>query len=188
MNTVGVVRAQTAFGKVYLVDGSAGHYSIYDPNTRAVFPWVASPRSLPVGKFDASLAATIITLYRGRVVLSGIEDDPQNWFMSKSGDPLDWDYFATPSATIAIAGNNSDAGLVGDRITCLAPFGDDLMVMGGDHTLWIMRGDPADGGRIDNLSQQVGIIGPDAVALDALGTMYFFGNGVLWRLPKGGTP
>ncbi len=182
----GIVRAQTAFSKVYLTDGVSAHYRIYDPGSRTVITWTPTANVLPVGKADPSLGATLIALYRGRIVLSGIADDPQNWFMSAAGDPLDWNYGATPSATMAVAGNNSVAGLVGDRITCLAPANDDLMVIGGDHTVWMMRGDPADGGRIDNISQQTGIAGPDAFAFDPQAVMYFFGNGILWRLtPKG---
>jgi hypothetical protein len=182
----GIIRARTAFGKVYLCDGVTSHYQVYDPATQSVVAWVPTANTLPVGVSDPSLAATIIALYRGRIVLAGLADDPQDWFMSKAGDPLDWNYGATPSAVMAVAGNNSTAGLVGDRITCLAPANDDLMVMGGDHTLWMMRGDPADGGRIDNISSSVGIIGPDAAAYDPSSVLYFFGDGVLWRLsPQG---
>jgi hypothetical protein len=186
MNTTGVVHGQAAYGKIYLVDGVAAHYKVYNPTTQSTTTWTpTAPGVLPKGAIDLTLGATIIKLYRGRIVLSGVQDDPQNWFMSRAGDPLDWDYGGTVTALMPVAGNNSVAGLVGDRITCLAPVGDDLMVMGGDHTLWVMRGDPADGGRVDNLSQQVGIIGPDAYAIDPTGTMYFFGNGILWRLTFG---
>ena len=186
-NTTGIVRAQTAFGKMYLTDGLAAHYRVYDPGSRTMTAWVPTPPGLlPTGVADPSLGATLIALYRGRIVLSGIADDPQNWFMSAAGDPLNWAYGATPSATMAVAGNNSVAGLVGDRITCLAPANDDLMVIGGDHTIWIMRGDPADGGRIDNVSHTTGIAGPDVFAFDPQAVMYFFGNGILWRLTSNG--
>lgn len=185
-NTTGIVRGQTAFGKVYLTDGDSAHYSVYDPGSQTILTWTPTVGSLPVGTADPSLAGTIMALYRGRVVLAGLSEDPQNWFMSAAGDPLDWDYGATPSAVMAVAGNNSVAGLVGDRITCLAPANDDLMVIGGDHTIWIMRGDPADGGRIDNVSNSTGIVGPDAFAFDPQSTLYFFGNGVLWRLTPDG--
>lgn len=186
MNVTGIVRGQAAFQKIYLCDGVAAHYSVYDPTTQTMSAWVPTAGSLPTGAADTSLGATIIALYRGRIALSGIADDPQNWFMSKAGDPLDWDYGATPSAVMAVAGNNSIAGLVGDRITCLAPANDDLMVMGGDHSVWMMRGDPADGGRIDNVSTSTGVAGPDAITFDPQSVCYFFGNGVLWRLTPDG--
>ena len=127
-------------------------------------------------------------LYRGRLVMAGLTSDPQNWFMSAAGNPLDWDYGATVSATMAVAGNNSDAGYCPDIITCLAPYSDDLMFIGGDHSLWLMRGDPADRGRIDNVSYQTGISGPDAFTFDPNGVFYFFGSGTLWRMTAGGVP
>ena len=129
---------------------------------------------------------TMIALYRGRIVLSGLSSDPQNWFMSKVGDPLDWNYTPTTiTQTMAVAGNNSVAGLMGDVITCLAPYNDDLMFMGGDHTLWVMRGDPAAGGMIDNISYQTGVAGPDAFTRDPEGNCYFFGAGTFWQMPAG---
>jgi len=134
----------------------------------------------------AAVGCNIIALYRGRVVMSGLHTDPQNWFMSAVGDPLDWDYSpATTSATMAVAGVNTDAGKLGDIVTALIPYSDDLMIIGGDHTVWIMRGDPADGGVIDNISYQTGIAGPDAFTWDPAGNLYFFGAATLWRMGAG---
>jgi len=128
----------------------------------------------------------IITLYRGRIVMAGLESDPHNWFMSASGDPLDWDYFpATDSQTMAVAGNIADTGKLGDVITALAPYSDDLLIIGCDHTLWVMRGDPAAGGVIDNVSYQTGIAGQEAFTWDTDGNFYFFGAGTLWRMAAG---
>ncbi len=137
---------------------------------------------------EADASIKYLTLYRGRIVGWGLFTDPQNWFMSAVGDPNNWDYSpATTSQTQAIAGNNSDAGLLGDVLNCCAPYSDDLMYMGGDHTLWVMRGDPAAGGVIDNVSYQTGIAGPYAFAWDPDGTFYFVGGGKLWKIPAGTT-
>lgn len=185
----GRIGMQPAFGKMYFCDGVASHYRVYDTTGRSLSSWTATlPGLLPVGDVDPTKACKIITLYRGRIVLAGLEEEPHNWFMSASGNPLDWDYGATSSATMAVAGNDCDAGECPDIIKCLAPFNDDLMVIGGDHTTWYMRGDPADGGRIDNISNQTGISGPEAYALDPNGVMYFFGSGTVWRLVQGGQP
>lgn len=136
----------------------------------------------------ASLGCKLMALYRGRVVLSGLQADPHNWFMSAVGDPLDWNYSPTTvSAIQAVAGHASDAGKLGDIVTALAPYSDDLMIIGGDHTLWVMRGDPAAGGMIDNISYQTGIAGPEAFAWDPMGNLYFFGSGALWRMGAGAT-
>jgi hypothetical protein len=180
VSTVERVHMTDSLGKMYFADGS--NYKVWDNATNTVSTWTASaPGNLP---YQGSDKCRLIASYRGRIVLSGLVDDPQNWFMSAVGDPLNWDYGATVSATMAVAGNNTIAGKCPDIITCLAPMNDDLMVIGGDHTLWLMRGDPADGGRIDNLSQQMGILGPDSWCTDPNGTFYFFGNGVLWSMPR----
>lgn len=131
----------------------------------------------------ATEGARIITTYRGRVVLSGLRGEPQNWFMSASGDPFDFDFSpATTTSTQAVAGNNSDAGQLGDVITALAPYLDDIMIMGGANTLWVMRGDPAAGGAIDNISRNIGIAGPEAWTFDTGGNFYFFGRNGLYRM------
>ena len=183
MNTTGIVRGVPLNGKIYLLDGTSSHYLIYDPGTRTVLPWTPDDGVLPVGTSNPSHACSIAARYRNRIVLAGLDTDPQDWFMSAVGDPLNWDYSpATITTTIAVAGNNSDAGLVGDSITCLAAYNDDLLIMGGSQSIWLMRGDPADGGRIDAISHEVGIIGPDAWCLDAQGNMYFFGGGVFYRM------
>lgn len=183
--TSGRIGVQSAFAKTYFCDGTSSGYKVLNNVTDTVSTWTPTGGSLPA---SGTTRARYIALYRGRIVLSGMVDDPHNWFMSVAGDPLDWDYGATPSATMAVAGNNTDAGYCPDIITCLAPYSDDLMYIGGDHTIWIMRGDPADRGRIDNISYQTGISGPDAFAFDPNGIFYFFGSGTVWRMAEGGVP
>lgn len=178
LSTVGInVMSAVAYRDVFFVDGK---YSVlYDYSDGKVETWTATAGTLPAN-------ATIMALYRGRIVLAGRTADPHNWYMSKAGDPFDWDYApAITTAIQAVAGNNTDAGECPDIITCLAPYSDDLMVMGGDHSIWIMRGDPADRGRIDSVSYQTGIIGKYAFSYDANGLLYFFGNDQVWRMNPG---
>lgn len=167
---------------VYYVDGLL--YKRLNLTSNAVVAWAATVGTLPID--TANNTATMIATYRNRIVLSGLVADPQNWFMGAVGDPLDWDYApATTSATMAVAGNNSNAGVVGDVVTCLAPYNDDVMVMGGDHTIWVMRGDPAARGQIDNVSYKTGIVGPRAFAWDDRGSIHFFGSGRHWIMSAG---
>jgi len=184
-----------ADGDYIEITGSTANDGIYTvASTSGSGPTVITvDQAVPDDTVDGVLGQTLtrcrlIASYRGRIVMAGLSTDPQNWFMSAAGDPLDWDYGATASATMAVAGNNTSAGKCPDVITCLASLNDDLLIIGGDHTLWLMRGDPADGGRIDNISQQMGISGADAYCFDPNGTFYFFGNGALWRMIPGQTP
>lgn len=171
--------------------GNDGAYQIASTGYGAPNFTIIVTQAIPSAVVDgtisyADVGCNLIALYRGRVVLSGLQTDPHNWFMSAVNDPLDWDYNpATPSQTQAVAGTSTDAGKLGDVVTALAPYSDDLMVMGGDHTLWVMRGDPAAGGTIDNISYQTGIAGPEAFTWDPEGNFYFFGAGSLWRMGAG---
>lgn len=170
---------------VYFADGT--QYKKLDLDTSTVSDWTATAGSLPV---DANgKRARIGCLWRGRIVLSGLTDDSQNWFMSAVNDPGDWDYSpANTTPTQAVAGNASDAGLVGDRVTALVPFSDDFLLIGGDHSIWIMNGDPADGGSIDNVSRSIGIVGPEAWCHHPDGSIFFVSYDGLHRMSPGSQP
>src|SRR6202020_709199 len=79
-------------------------------------------------------------------------------------------------ATAAVAGNNSTVGVVGDVVTALIPYSDDLLIFGGDHTIYIMTGDPAAGGQIDLVSDAIGMAFGIPWCKDPYGTVYFFSN------------
>lgn len=178
----GNVQLQNAYNKVFVVDGTNSKVFNLVSNTVSDWDSLVTDGTLQPG-------ARLIALYRGRIVLSGVVDDPNNWFMSRVGDPFDWDYSpATTSALDAVAGNNSQAGLVGDVVTALIPFGDDLMIIGGDSTIWQMTGDPAAGGSLDMISDQTGIAFGRAWAKDPSNTLYFMGIDGIYRMRIGGSP
>lgn len=177
-----LIEMQQAYSNVFMVDGVRSKY--YSRTLDTILEWstAVTGGTLPSG-------ARLIALYRGRVVLSGLVSDPSNWFMSKSGDPFDWNYSpTTPSAVQAVAGNNSEAGLVGDIITALIPFSDDALIFGGDHTIYQMTGDPAAGGTIDLISDKTGIAFGRAWTKDPNGTLYFWGSDGIYRMAMGQKP
>lgn len=105
------------------------------------------------------LGCPLVCRYRQRIVWAGADHQPHIWYMSRSGDPLDYDYsLGLDDGGRAIAGTSSEQGVIAEPITALAPVGDDYLIFGCKRSLWIMRGDPGLGGRIDNLSQTVGIV------------------------------
>ena len=180
--------ADTAFQKLFVADGISANYQYLDFADTTLKDWAGdiTDGSLPQGTTDTTLGCRFLAVYRGRVVLSGLKEEPQNWFMSRAGDPFDFDYSPTvPDATQAVAGNNSEAGELGDIVTALAPYQDDLMVMGGANSVWVMRGDPAAGGQIDNIVRGIGIVGPHAWCFDDVGNFYFFAVNGLYRISAG---
>lgn len=123
-------------------------------------------------------------LYRGRLVLSGHSTYPHQWYMSKVGDPWDWIFSATDPLT-AVAGNNADAGEIGDIIRALIPYKDDYLIFGCATSIWVLTGDPAAGGSIDSVDLTVGMYGAESWCFDGKGNLYFFGTGGIYKVPMG---
>lgn len=173
---------QDAYGKVYIVDGQGP--KVYDPDSDEVQGWTATS-----GKGTVPQNARLIALYRGRIVLSGIDSEPYNWFMSKLGDPNDWDYSpATTNVTQAVAGNLSNLGQIGDIINTIMPFNDDVCLFGCDGSIWAMSGDPADGGVIDLVTDQTGTAFGSAWTKSPSGIIYFAGVDGIYALERGSLP
>ncbi len=170
------VQTATVFSSVYLVDSSA--VKVLDCSTGAVANLTATDGSLPTG-------CRLVCNWRSRLVLARPDSAPHLWFMSRVGDPTDWDYAETDPAA-AVSGNNARAGTIGDVITALMPADDDVLFVGGDHSLWRMVGDPNAGGSIVPVSEQIGVIGPNAWAQDEKGFIYFVSPQGLYRVDKGG--
>jgi len=118
-------------------------------------------------------------LYRGRCVLSGNPIYPHQWYMSRIANPWDWNYSATDAMT-AVAGQQANAGQIGDVIRALIPYKDDILIFGCATSMWYLRGDPASGGTIDSFDLTVGIYGADSWCIDSKGTLYFWGSGGIY--------
>jgi hypothetical protein len=171
--TANVIRADDNGGILYFADGT--NFKKYDPTTNTVSAWTASSGSLPVD--NAGNAPRLIVTWNGRTVLSGLPGDGQNWFMSAVGDATNWNYNPSPSVeTQAVAGNNAPAGHVGDVITCMIPYRNDLLIFGCDHSIWQMSGDPMAGGRLDRISDITGIAWGTPWCKNPNGSIYFFGS------------
>ena len=127
----------------------------------------------------------LIALYQHRIVLAGASLAPHVWYMSRQGDPTNWNLGGTSPAR-AVAGVTADAGQHPEPITALAPFHDDYLVLGALTSMWVLRGNPAIvGGTLDNISYEVGIVDARAWAIDPQGGMYFMGRPGLYYLTPG---
>lgn len=173
LNTSGVMMSAPNNQKLWIVDGT--NYVVYTPSTNAVTLWTATAGTLP--QDEDSNTARLICTWRGRTVLSGLLNDPQNWFMSRVSDPTDFDYAPlSPAPDDPVAGNNSPLGFIGDVVTALVPYNDDILVFGGDHTIYRMTGDPMNGGQIDLISDSIGFAWGEAWCKDPVGNLYFMSN------------
>lgn len=195
LNFSGVLYSSANNQKLYFADGV--HYVYFDPSLNQVLNWVPGTTDIlgnPITSVfpvdSANNAPRLITTWRGRTVLSGLPYDPQNWFMSAVSDPNNFDYnptFATPSQ--AVAGNNGPLGLIGDVVTCMIPYTDDILVAGGDHSIYVFNGDPMAGGQIDLVSDAIGMAWGNPWCKDPFGTIYFVSNKTgIYSLVPGNTP
>jgi hypothetical protein len=130
------------------------------------------------------LNCRLITSYRERLVLA-LEN---TWYMSAQGAPTDWDYFTDDPENPgrAFYSGNEDAGKVPHPITAVIPHSDDYLIFGAEHSLWILKGDPGYGGQVDNLSYEVGIVGPNAWAKTAENDLVFLSRDGVYVVPAGG--
>jgi hypothetical protein len=168
----------TLNGIVYIADGNI--VWTFNPVSNVFGPLVAT-----VG--EAPQNCTIAITWRGRLVLSGCRSDPQNFFMSRISVPTDFNYAAIDPAA-AFAGNSSQAGLIGEPVTALMTFTDDIMLVGSTHNMWAIKGDPAAGGSIDLVSSSIGVLGQNAWCRSPQGIIYFLGTRGLFSIQAGGIP
>lgn len=183
LNFSGIMFSAPNQQKLWFVDEVNAVY--YVPITNTVEKWTATAGSFPVDS-DNNFPRLICT-WRGRTVLSGLLLDAQNIFMSAVDDPRDFDYSPTsPSALDAVALNlPTGLGLIGDVVTCLIPYTDDKLVVGCDHSIFMITGDPLDGGRIDLISNSIGMAWGEPYCMDPYGNIYFFSNrtGIFTLIP-----
>ncbi len=172
-STAPVIYSTNFFDDVYFCDGTNTKY--YDSSADTVSTWSASAGSFPVSGSDYP---RLICTYNNRIVLSGLDGDPQNFFATAAGTPGDFDYSpATITSEIAFAGNAGNAATIPDKIMALAPIPDsDVLIFGCDHSIFQMSGDVAAGGRIDRLSDTVGMAWGRPYCFNPQGLMYFFGS------------
>lgn len=122
--------------------------------------------------------------FMGCLMLGGDPNYPHQWYMPRQFNPFDWLY-TQDDAQSAVAGNDADAGEVGDIIKVNIPYKDDYVVHACASTLWYMTGHPCAGGTIVELDLTTGILGDRAFCWDDVGNLYMMCTVGLLRVPPG---
>jgi hypothetical protein len=167
------------FQKLYLTDGN--RILVYDPKADSAQFLQSTTSGEPPRR------CKLLASWRGRLVAARSADNPHNWFMSALGDATDWNYFPnTITATQAVAGTISRAGVAPDVITALVPYSDDLLLIGGDHSIYRMTGDPMAGGQMDLVTDVIGMAFGQSWDKDPNGVLYFLSSrGTLYGMQPG---
>jgi hypothetical protein len=172
--------AAVLYQKLYITNGF--EVLVYDPVTDATSKLESKQGGSPTERWS------LIASWRGRLVLGRGLASPHNWIMSAIGDPTNWDLFPpVVNPGQAVSGTISRAGLVPDVVNALIPYNDDLMLFGGDHSIYRLTGDPMSGGQMDLVTDVTGIAFGHAWDKDPQGILYFMSSrGALYAWPPGG--
>lgn len=175
------VSAVAHYQRLFAVDGMRA--VVYDPlRTGIVQPFKATKGEFPE-------RVELLTSWHGRLLAARNPWDAHAWFASAIENPFDWDYFTEPlTSDKAVFSGTSRAGLAPDIINTLIPYDDEFLVIGCDHALWYLRGDPLAGGNWQLISDITGThYGQGSWCKDPEGALYFFGSrGGVYRASRGG--
>lgn len=161
---------------IYVLNGASYKKILVGGTSAVLSTWAGTTGggSLPAGAADTSQKARYGLVWRNRVVLYGVVTNPDNWYMSRAGDPEDWLYTSTTDPVHrAVAGNQSDTGLFAYAISCMSALDSDRLIVASTNQLWAMVGDPMLGGQFGVITDRVGIVGPYATTRDPYGNFYF---------------
>jgi WD40 repeat protein len=169
----------------FFADGVSHKY--YDARTNEMKDWAAD---VVYGKLpeDSNGGFTGLERWGNRLLAFGLEDDPSNFYFSARANPFDWKPVVGQSGA-AVTARLGPTGLFPEVLVAAIPYNDDLLVLGGDHTLYQLSLDPAVDGVLNLISDTVGIAPGRAWCRDGYGSVYFFGNnGGIYRLSLNGPP
>jgi hypothetical protein len=119
--------------------------------------------------------------FRGRLVLVV----GQNLYFSRAGTPTDFDYSQRDVLAAVATGATSTFGRISQPIYAIVPFSNDTMIVGCDHSMLLVKGDPAGGGVMLTISDSIGMLYKDGWCIDPAGNLYFLGTGGFFRIPAG---
>jgi hypothetical protein len=135
---------------------------------------------------ELPLGCPLIARYQGRIVLAGQKWLPQVAYFSRQGDPLDWNFGASETDPQRAFGTTSVLqGVIGDAITALATWRDDYMVIGLQSGMFLLRGDPLQGGYLTPISESIGMVGQGAFCFTPEAELVFLSERGIYMLGSG---
>ena len=167
------IMAAVVDNQVVFIDGvSAFIYNPFNGNFRRYT--ATSAGSVPQ-------RCRIVVGWNGRVVMTRNAEAPAEIYFGAQENYLDWDTDpVVPSYQQAVTLTAHD------MVTAFIPGESDTATIGCDSSILRLFGDPAQGGRIVNVSTEIGIAFGSAWANDDEGYLYFFGQlGEVYALAPG---
>lgn len=150
---------------------------VYDSATNAMTIWVPTTGPIPLG-------CPIIEIFRDRAVFGGDPENPGIFFMSRSGNFDDYNYFASiTDGTRAVKDltTSSDGGQLSVPLSAIAAITEDYCIFSGEAEFFLLRGDRTLGGIMGNVSNQIGIGSRTAWCRIPDGSVVFLSRDGLYR-------
>jgi len=160
---------------------------VYSPSTDTLATWHNTTRTASDTN-AIPIACKIVSSFKDRMVLTA--DGTGAVYMSRAGDPNDWDFSASntdDSRAIGLGATNSDVAGLPEAVTAVIPHTDDYLLISSKNTFWVLRGDPGRGGVLDNLSLDIGCISRFAWCKDTEGGVFFLTTNGIYYQPYGAT-
>jgi hypothetical protein len=166
------------FGIIYAAQAGGTRIATYNLSTAATGLLTATAGTRPA-------SVGIVVNWRSRLCCAGDTTSLQNLYMSRAGVPTDFDYSQTDDLAAVALNASSQAGRVGQPITALCPLYDDHLVIGCSDSIFLLEGDPAQGGTLTCLSSGIGMIAQQLWTINPQGDLYFWGTRGFYRLKRG---
>jgi len=177
-----VVFSAQLLNRVYFTDGKNARYYDSTNNTMSYWSESSGRSSVPVDNFGNR--ARLIEAWRTRILLGGLPQEPNTLYASKAGTGTDFDYFPASSSPIQAFFKTFD-----DAINCMIAYNTDKALIGCDHSIFQITGDPMDGGSYDTLTNDVGMAWGRPYCQSMDGTIYFVGSrGGVYRIVPNSVP
>lgn len=173
--------------KLYI--GGGAQVRVYTPATNSL-----ADLSSIVTEGTAPTNCKLVAKFNNRLVLAGDPSSPQNAYFSAMDDQTNWEYAPDEDdvhPTNAFELNLTDQGRIGEPIRALIEHSSSCLLFGCDSSIWAMRGDPLDGGRVVNISNSIGVHSARSWCYDPDGWLYFLSpnDGIYMMEPGcGSTP
>lgn len=188
--TSAAISAADFLGELFIT--SPDKAVVFDPNFNTIKEWSTvfmdpgDEEETSHGEFPRG--NHLLARYLGRMVLAG--KPPHIHWMSRAGEPRDFDYFSDagtdPDPAKAVNGQFAEYGALSGSITALVSFSDDYLLFGQRSELYRLVGDPLAGGRIVNISNIVGILDRFAWCVTPESALIFMDSEGLFMLEPGG--
>lgn len=108
-------------------------------------------------------------------------------YASRQGDYTDWLMSADISDRVRpFVIQLSESGEIGSNVVALVPHKDAYLLAATSSSLWILRGDPTVDGSLQNISRDIGMVGPSAWCRDHLDRYYFLSSHGLYTVSASG--